>query len=87
MLRSGKTKNGEGGIRTHGPDCSGHTLSRRAPSTTRTPLLIRKNTLALLNIIFKLNMREPGNMNYMIDIFYTDEEPTPFTAWFFKFLW
>ncbi len=32
-------------------------------------------------------MREPGNMNYMIDISYTDEEPTPFTAWFFKFLW
>ena len=32
-------------------------VARRAPSTTRTPLLIRKNTLALLNIIFKLNMR------------------------------
>ena len=29
---------GEGGIRTHGPDCSGHALSRRACSATPAPL-------------------------------------------------
>src|SRR5690606_40868849 len=29
---------GEGGIRTLGASCPTHTLSRRAPSTTRTPL-------------------------------------------------
>ena len=38
VILANKEKNGEGGIRTRGTVLPVHTLSKRAPSATRTPL-------------------------------------------------
>src|SRR4030042_5284113 len=39
LFRASVRFGGEGGIRTHGTPYDAHTLSKRAPSATRTPLL------------------------------------------------